>query len=132
MELAAVATVLAAMAGLLKLVLDHLRREGDKFDEAIEKADTRHIVAVDTLTGRQERFLANHIDNNTQALQGMSTALGALVETSAQLHTDNLNAAKLLVEIDNRTARVLKKADTEVVRKVKEQNHPTVHIAEEE
>ncbi len=120
------------MAGLLKLVLDHLRREGDKFDTAIEKADQRHIIAVDTLTGRQEKFLSTHIDNNTEALRGMSSALENLVESSAQLHTDNLNAARLLVDIDNRTAKELKRADRYQVRKVKEQNHPTVHIAEEE
>jgi len=69
MELAAVATVLAAMGGVLKLVLDHLRRMDEKHDEALEK-----------MQNRQETFLSNHMSGNTRALQNVAIKLEALAQ----------------------------------------------------
>lgn len=100
MDYAALATVLVAMGGVLKLVLD-----------ALKKADERHEAAILALQQRNETFLGNHLSANTRALSSVESALAGVVKTVEQLHKDNLRAAE-----------VLKHADQHSTRKVEEQN----------
>jgi hypothetical protein len=85
MELAAVATVLAAMGGVLKLVLDHLRKMSDKHDAALE-----------AIQKRQEAFLGNHMSSNTATVKNLVEVSGELVRKVEVLHQDNLETARVL------------------------------------
>ena len=76
MELATIATVLAAMGGVLKLVLDALAKQRNEFTT----------------------FLENHMSANT-------TALEQLVESAAVLHKDNEETARILKKADIHTTR---------------------------
>lgn len=75
MELAAIGTVLAAMGGVLKLVLDHLKR----MDEA-------HNAAIKDLQRRQELFLGNHMSANTKAMQDVAQQLERLTDDARAAH----------------------------------------------
>lgn len=68
MELASVAAVLAALGGVLKLVLDHLSRSDDK-----------HEAALTAYQERQEKFLGNHMSGNTKALTDLTEVISELV-----------------------------------------------------
>lgn len=68
MELGALAAVLAALGGVLKLVLDHLGR-----------ADARHEEALKVYQERQEKFLGNHMSGNTKALTDLTEVIAELV-----------------------------------------------------
>jgi hypothetical protein len=85
MELAAVATVLAAMGGVLKLVLDHLRKMSDKHDATLE-----------AMQKRQETFLGNHMSSNTATIRNLVEVSGELVSKVDVLHQDNLETARVL------------------------------------
>jgi hypothetical protein len=69
MELGAVAAVPAAMGGVLKLVLDHLRR-----------MDEKHTLAIEKMQERQEKFLGNHMSGNTRALENVARKLESLAQ----------------------------------------------------
>lgn len=80
MELGAVAAVLAALGGVLKLVLDHLGR-----------ADARHEAALEQIQARQEKFLGNHMSGNTKALADLTEVISELVDA---VHERNDEDAK--------------------------------------
>jgi hypothetical protein len=85
MEFGALAAVLAALGGVLKLVLDHLRKMTDQ-----------HTAAIDAMQARQETFLGNHMSGNTRALNDLVTVTGELVDSVNTLHDDNLETAAVL------------------------------------
>lgn len=109
MELGAVAAVLAALGGVLKLVLDHLR-----------KSDEAHTAAIHTMQERQENFLSNHLSKNTNTIENLTVVSSELVKGVQKLHDDNIATAALLVRENIITAATLEDADEHVVRKVEE------------
>ncbi len=70
MEFGALAAVLAALGGVLKLVLDHLARSNAAHQEALEE-----------MQARQEKFLGNHMSGNTKALEALTFVVSELVDT---------------------------------------------------
>lgn len=76
MELATIATVLAAMGGVLKLVLDALAKQRGEFTT----------------------FLENHMSANTEVL-------AQVVDGMRELHNDNLEAKKVLKHADKNVTR---------------------------
>lgn len=88
--LAPVAVVLAAMGGLLKVVLDFIGRMTEKHEKELEARDKKHeeeqnkrdVQWQEALAAHRlatETFLGNHMSGNTRALE----ALVAVVESLA-------------------------------------------------
>jgi uncharacterized protein YpuA (DUF1002 family) len=69
MELGALAAILAALGGVIKLVLDAMGKQTDK-----------HIAAMREQELRQEKFLGNHMSGNTAALAALVEVVSELVE----------------------------------------------------
>lgn len=69
MDLAAIAAVLAALGGVVKLVLD-----------ANAKQAAAHTKAIEQMQDRQEKFLGNHMSANTKALNDLVVVIEQLVE----------------------------------------------------
>lgn len=61
---AATATVIAALGGVLKMVLD-----------AAKGTEDRHTAAIERIEARQEKFLGNHMSTNTHALERVADRL---------------------------------------------------------
>ncbi len=88
--LAPVAVILAAMGGLLKVVLDYLSRLDARHDEAMRARDLQWQDALAVHRAATEKFLGNHMSNNTRAMEENTKILVALT-----------NAVELLLEEDN-------------------------------
>lgn len=69
MEIGALAAILAALGGVIKIVLDSMARQTDK-----------HIEAMERQEARQEKFLGNHMSSNTKALNDLVDVISQLVE----------------------------------------------------
>lgn len=64
----ALTAVLAALGGVVKLVLD-----------ALAKQDERHNAAMEAMQKRNETFLGNHMSGNTKALNDLTEVIAQLV-----------------------------------------------------
>ncbi len=102
---AAVAVVITAVGGVLKLTFNALARKDEQFLTSIAATEARH-----------EKFLTNHMSTMTKtqesaatAMQAMAIGMNDVVHGMDLLHEDNVN-----------TADLLRKADIMVVRKVDE------------
>lgn len=73
--LAALATVLGALGGVVKLVLN-----------AMSEQDARHDENIRTYQERQEKFLGNHMSGNTRALERVANQLEALNAEAERAH----------------------------------------------
>lgn len=85
MELAAVATVLAAMGGVLKLVLDYLKRLDEAHAEDTAARDKAWQAALEAQTQalsaqmqEQRTFFGNHLSSTTRALDALVTVVESL------------------------------------------------------
>lgn len=77
MDLAALAAVLAALGGVVKLVLDAMARQDD-----------RHSKAMDQMAQRQEKFLGNHMSGITRALEDVAKEMHRLVNEATEAHRE--------------------------------------------
>lgn len=66
---AATATVIAAMGGLLKVVLDSMDRSERRADAAASALVAQQALIAEKLEARQEKFLGNHMSANTHAME---------------------------------------------------------------
>lgn len=80
MELAAIATVLAALGGVVKLVLDALAKADDRHNLTLERMAAQQAAAIVEIQTRQEKFLGNHMSKNTAALEAVAKRLERVEE----------------------------------------------------
>lgn len=82
---AATATVLAALGGILKVVLDNNARIEERQSTERAAAEERHVLAVERVEARQEKFLGNHMSGNTRAMERVADKLEALTDEVADV-----------------------------------------------
>lgn len=72
---AATATVIAALGGLLKIVLDSQDRSERRHIDAAAALVAQQALIAEKLEARQEKFLGNHMSTNTRALEHVADRL---------------------------------------------------------
>lgn len=78
---AATTAVLAALGGLLKVVLDALSKSEATHVAAILASEQRHAEDVARVEARQEKFLGNHMSGNTRAMERVADKLEDLTDS---------------------------------------------------
>lgn len=85
MELAAVATVLAALGGVIKLILDKLDKMEERHDQEMRQRDATWQAALLEHRVATEKFLGNHMSGNTKALEALVTVVESLAASVDQI-----------------------------------------------
>lgn len=82
----ALTAVLAALGGVVKLVLDALNKADERHNNTLSKMQEQQTAAIKEMQERQEKFLGNHMSSNTKAMERVAEQLAALTQEAQSAH----------------------------------------------
>lgn len=75
----ALTAVLAALGGVVKLVLDALNRADERHNTTLKEMAAQQNDAIKDMQARQEKFLGNHMSALTRSNENVAAVLDELV-----------------------------------------------------